>query len=35
MGLKLLGARRVYDRLLDLQEKVKFSLTWQEMRGEE
>ncbi|MGO9271541.1 MAG: hypothetical protein ACLQOO_14980 [Terriglobia bacterium] len=35
MGLKLLAARRAYDRLLDLQGKVKFSLTWQEMRGEE
>lgn len=34
-GLKLLAARRAYDRLLDLQGKVKFSLTWQEMRGEE
>jgi hypothetical protein len=35
MGLKLLAARRAYDRLLGLQGKVKFSLTWQEMRGEE
>jgi hypothetical protein len=35
MGLKLLAARRAYDRLLDLQGKVRFSLTWQEMRGEE
>jgi hypothetical protein len=35
MGLQLLAARRAYDRLLDLQGKVKFSLTWQEMRGEE
>jgi len=35
MGLKLLAARRAYERLLDLQGKVKFSLTWQEMRGEE
>jgi hypothetical protein len=34
-GLTLLAARRAYDRLLDLQGKVKFSLTWQEMRGEE
>jgi hypothetical protein len=34
-GLKLLAARQAYDRLLDLQGKVKFSLTWQEMRGEE
>jgi len=35
MGLKLLAARRAYDRLLGLQGKVRFSLTWQEMRGEE
>ncbi len=35
MGLRLLAARRAYDRLLSLQGKVKFSLTWQEMRGEE
>jgi hypothetical protein len=35
MGLKLLAARRAYDRLLNLQGKVKFSLTWQEMRGKE
>jgi len=35
MGLKLLAARRAYDRLLELQGKVKFSLVWQEMRGEE
>ena len=35
MGLKLLAARGAYDRLLDLQGKVRFSLTWQEMRGEE
>lgn len=34
MGLKLLAARRAYDRLLGLQGKVKFSLTWQELRGE-
>ena len=35
IGLKLLAARRAYDRLLHLQGKVKFSLTWQQMRGEE
>jgi hypothetical protein len=35
MGLKLLAARRAYDRLLALQGKVKFSLSWQEMRGGE
>ena len=34
-GLMLLAARRAYDRMLALQGKVKFSLTWQEMRGEE
>ncbi len=34
-GLRLLAARRAYDRMLALQGKVKFSLTWQEMRGEE
>jgi len=35
MGLQLLAARRAYDRLLGLQGKVKFGLTWQQMRGEE
>jgi len=35
MGLKLLAARRAYDDLLGLAGKVRFSLTWQEMRGEE
>ena len=35
MGLKLLAARRAYDRLLEHQGKVKFSMTWQELRGEE
>lgn len=34
-GLELLAAQDVYDRLLALEGKVKFSLTWQEMRGEE
>ncbi|MGD0694098.1 MAG: hypothetical protein ABSB82_04525 [Terriglobia bacterium] len=34
-GLKLLAARRAYDGLLANWGKVKFSLTWQEMRGEE
>ena len=34
MGLKLLAARRAYDELLGLAGKVKFNLTWQEMRGE-
>jgi hypothetical protein len=35
MGLKLLAARDAYDRLLKLRGKVRFGLTWQEMRGEE
>lgn len=35
MGLQLLAARRAYDTLLALEGKVKFSLTWEEMRGEE
>ncbi len=34
-GLELLAAHDVYSRLLALQGKVKFGLTWQEMRGEE
>ncbi len=34
-GLELLAARDVYDRLLALRGKVKFGLTWQELRGEE
>ena len=34
-GLELLAAHDVYDRLLALEGKVKFGLTWQEMRGEE
>ena len=34
-GLELLAAHDVYDRLRALEGKVKFSLTWQEMRGEE
>jgi hypothetical protein len=34
-GLELLAAQDVYDRLLALEGKVKFGLTWQEMRGEE
>ncbi len=34
MGLKLLAARRAYDGLLSLRGKVKFSRTWQELRGE-
>jgi hypothetical protein len=34
-GLELLAAQDVYDGLRKLQGKVKFGLTWQEMRGEE
>lgn len=34
-GLKLLAARRAYDALLALRGKVKFSMTWQELRGDD
>ena len=34
-GLQLLAAQDVYERLLEMRGKVKFSLSWQEMRGEE
>jgi hypothetical protein len=34
MGLRLLAAQDVYERLLKLRGKVKFGLTWQEMRGD-
>lgn len=34
-GLKLLAARRAYDGLLALRGKVKFSMTWQELRGDD
>ena len=34
-GLELLAAHDVYDQLRALEGKVKFSLTWLEMRGEE
>ena len=34
-GLELLAAHGAYDGLRRLQGKVKFGLTWQEMRGEE
>ena len=34
-GLELVAARDVYDRLLALRGKVKFGMTWQELRGEE
>ena len=31
-GLQLVAASQAYDRLLELQGKVKFSLTWQELK---
>ena len=34
-GLELLAARDAYDQLLKMRGRVKFSLTWQEMRGDE
>ena len=34
-GLQLLAAQDAYERLLALRGKVKFGLTWQELRGEE
>lgn len=34
-GLELVAARDVYDRLLKMQGKGGFSMTWQELRGEE
>jgi hypothetical protein len=34
-GLELVAAQEAYDRLLKMRGKVKFGLTWQEMRGEE
>lgn len=34
-GLELLAARDAYDQLLKMRGKVKFGLTWQEMRGDE
>ena len=34
-SLELFAARDVYDRLLALRGKVKFGMTWQELRGEE
>jgi len=34
-GLELLAAHDAYEGLRKLQGKVKFGLTWQEMRGEE
>jgi len=34
-GLELLAAHEAYDRLREMRGKVKFGLTWQELRGEE
>jgi len=34
-GLQILAAHDAYERLLALRGKVKFGLTWQELRGEE
>jgi len=34
-GLELLAARDAYDHLLKMRGRVKFGLTWQEMRGDE
>jgi len=33
-GLQLAAASQAYDRLLELQGKVKFSLTWQELKDD-
>jgi hypothetical protein len=34
-GLELLAAHDVYDALRKMRGKVKFGITWQEMRGDE
>lgn len=34
-GLELLAAQDVYEKLLGMRGKGGFSLTWQELRGEE
>ncbi len=34
-GLETLAAQDAYERLRKLRGKVKFGLTWQELRGEE
>ena len=34
-GLELLAAQAAYDGLRKMRGKVKFGLTWQEMRGDE
>ena len=34
-GLELLATHDVYDQLLKMRGKVKFGMTWQELRGDE
>ncbi len=34
-GLELLATQDVYDQLLKMRGKVKFGITWQELRGDE
>ncbi len=34
-GLELLAAQEAYDRLLKMRGKGGFSMTWQELRGDE
>jgi len=33
-GLQLVAASQAYDRLLELRGKVKFSLTWEELKDD-
>jgi hypothetical protein len=33
-GLQLVAASKTYDRLLELRGKVKFSLTWEELKDD-
>ena len=33
-GLQLVAASETYDRLLELRGKVKFSLTWEELKAD-
>lgn len=34
-GLELLATQEVYEQLLSMRGKVKFGMTWQELRGDE
>jgi hypothetical protein len=34
-GLEILAKQDVYDEMLRMKGKVKFGMTWQELRGEE